>query len=247
MDRQVKGIWIPIEIWESNELSWNEKVLLMEIDSYTSRGKDCYFSNEFIAALLGVADRCARQCMSNLINGGYVRVVKFDGRRRYVESTLISCQAGWQKNARQGGKNMPHTNNRIDINKSSIDIEDNKNKAVRFPFKKSLIEMGVSEEVAEAWMAVRKAKKAVNSEIAFNAVKREIAKAGLTPDNAIRIAVERSWCGFQADWLLKDKERKVAPKERKESVFEHNIRVFDQMNGTNNHELLYGKKQDIYE
>lgn len=247
MDRQVKGIWIPIEIWESTELSWNEKVLLMEIDSYTSRGKDCYFSNEFIAALLGVSERWASKSLSKLIDMEYVRVVRFDGRRRFVESTLNQFQAGWKKSSMQGGIKVPHTNNRIDINKSSIDIEDNKNKAVRFPFKKSLIEMGVSEEVAEAWMAVRKAKKAVNSEIAFNAVKREIAKAGLTPDNAIRIAVERSWCGFQADWLLKDKERKVAPKERKESVFEHNIRVFDQMNGTNNHELLYGKKHDIYE
>ena len=43
-----KGIWIPIEIWTDKDLSWNEKILLMEIDSYTAKGKDCYMSDEFV-------------------------------------------------------------------------------------------------------------------------------------------------------------------------------------------------------
>ena len=36
MERLIKGIWIPIEIWQDKSLSWNEKILLMEIDSFTS-------------------------------------------------------------------------------------------------------------------------------------------------------------------------------------------------------------------
>ena len=31
-ERQVKGIWIPIEIWKDKNLSWNEKILFLEID-----------------------------------------------------------------------------------------------------------------------------------------------------------------------------------------------------------------------
>ena len=52
--RKVKGIWIPIEIWENKDLSWNEKILFLEIDSFTSKDKDCYVSNEYIAKLLGI-------------------------------------------------------------------------------------------------------------------------------------------------------------------------------------------------
>lgn len=238
MERQVKGIWIPIEVWEAKEISWNEKILLMEIDSYTSKGKDCFISNEYIQELLSVSERAARQYISNLIRYGYVRVVKFDGRRRYVESTLTSCRAEWQNSAGQRGEDLPHTYNE-DTYKSSIDIEDSKRKV--FPFKKSLIEIGVPQDVAEEWMRVRKAKRATNSEIAFKAIRREINKSGLTPEQAIRLAVEKSWSGFDASWI--SKERKVPQKERKESVFEHNMRVYDAVCGTNYHEQLYGKKE----
>lgn len=46
MERQTKGIWIPIEIWEDKNLSWNERILLLEIDSFTTKDKDCFISNE---------------------------------------------------------------------------------------------------------------------------------------------------------------------------------------------------------
>ena len=46
MERIVKGIWFPIEIWEADDLSWSEKILLLEIDSFTSQGKDCFISDE---------------------------------------------------------------------------------------------------------------------------------------------------------------------------------------------------------
>lgn len=87
-NRQVKGIWIPIEIWECKDLSWNEKILFAEIDSYTSKDKDCYISNEYIANLLGVAETSANKILSSLIQKGYVIKTAFDGRRRFVKSAL---------------------------------------------------------------------------------------------------------------------------------------------------------------
>ena len=59
-DRIVKGIWFPIEIWEADDLDWNEKILLLEIDSFTSKGMDCYMSNEHIAKLLKVSETKGR-------------------------------------------------------------------------------------------------------------------------------------------------------------------------------------------
>ena len=111
-----------------------------------------------------------------------------------------------------------------------------------FPFKKALIKLGVSEEIAEAWMEVRKAKKAVNTEVAFNRIKAEIEKSGLSPNEAIKIAVEKSWRGFEASWILKETQQ-VRP-ARKKSVFEQNLEVMDEMFGTDMHSQAYGKKED---
>lgn len=87
-ERQVKGIWIPIEIWKDKNLTWNEKILFLEIDSYTSKDKDCYFSNEYISELLGISVTNASKTISSLIEKGYIVKTKFDGRKRYVKSAL---------------------------------------------------------------------------------------------------------------------------------------------------------------
>lgn len=107
MERNIKGIYIPIEIWMDKNLSWNEKILLMEIDSFTSRDKDCFFSNEYIAELLGVKENTASILMSRLIKKGYVTKTKFDGRFRYVKSNLTfsivpQSKADFDENHRQG-------------------------------------------------------------------------------------------------------------------------------------------------
>lgn len=96
-ERLSKGIWIPIEIWKDKNLTWNEKILFLEIDSYTSSDKDCFFSNEYISELLGISVTNASKAISSLIEKGYIIKTKFDGRKRYVKtalsySTSLSCR-----------------------------------------------------------------------------------------------------------------------------------------------------------
>lgn len=73
-----------------------------------------------------------------------------------------------------------------------------------FDFKKSLISIGVSEQVAADWMTVRKAKKATNTETAFTALKNQIEKIcrqqGVTADEVARFAVGKDWKGINAEW-----------------------------------------------
>lgn len=108
MERQVKGIWIPLEIWQAENLSWNEKILLMEIDSFTSQDMDCFLSNDYIGEMLGVKPDTASKLVSSLIQKGYIRQVRFDGRKRYLASCMeIRCRVGekfeadYDKNPRQ--------------------------------------------------------------------------------------------------------------------------------------------------
>jgi len=211
MEREIKGIWIPIEIWEASDLSWNEKILLMEVDSFTSQEKDCYFSNDYIAELLGIKPDTASKMVSSLIRKGYLRQVRFDGRKRYLASCiLIRCRVGlksdaaYDENHRQSMRNIIDNNisnkpgNKISSNEdNNISIST---KPQKFDFRKALLSAGVEPEVADAWLQVRKAKKAVNTEIAWKAIEKEIAKTANTANECIRYAVEHSWCGFKAEW-----------------------------------------------
>ena len=251
--RQVKGIWIPIEIWEDQSLSWNEKVLLMEIDSYTRQDLDCFFSNECIAELLGVSANWASQLVSSLTEKGYIIKSRSDGRKRFLQSALrysiegrliVNSKADFDKTQRQ---TLIKLKGRLIVNSKHNNIDNNIsnkkeiNKAARFDFKSELIALGVSEEAADAWMQVRKTKRATNTKIAFDRIASEISKSGKTADECVRIAVERSWQGFQAEWVVRDAQRVINAPQRKLSAYEQNLKTADELFGTNLHEQQYGK------
>lgn len=219
MERIVKGIWIPIEIWEAQDLSWNEKILLMEIDSFTSQGKDCFISDEYIAEALKISVRSAATMVSNLIHKGYVKKTRFDGRKRYLESTLAEQLC---KNCRADMQNLQTTY----IESTYISpTEIINNKGNRFDFKKALMEIGVTEQVAEDWLKVRKEAKASNTETAFKGILREIEKTGLSADECIRVAAENSWRGFKAEWLFNQRKSNSG----KPSVLENNLAVAEEL------------------
>ena len=99
----------------------------------------------------------------------------------------------------QGGvESTPNNNN---INSSYEDISINPLPPKKFSFRAALLGLGVEEAVADAWLQVRKNKRATNSEIAFNAIAAQIAKSGRPANECIRKAVEKSWSGFDAAWL----------------------------------------------
>jgi DNA-binding Lrp family transcriptional regulator len=191
----------------------------MEIDSFTSQGKDCYISDEYIADKIGVSERSARAMISKLIELGYIIRTRFDGRRRFLESAI----------AKQGGRicraerqDLPDTY----IESTYISpTEIINNKGNRFDFKKALMEIGVTEQVAEDWLKVRKEAKASNTETAFKGILREIEKTGLSADECIRVAAENSWRGFKAEWLFKQRKGSTG----KPSVLENNIAVVEEL------------------
>ena len=220
--RIVKGIWIPIEIWEAQDLSWNEKILLMEIDSFTAKGKDCFISDEYIANLLGINTINANRNVSSLIKKGYVRKTRFDGRRRFLESAIYD-KADLSQTIEQTCLERQHTN--VDIPFKEDKSSSISNKGKRFDFLNALGEIGVSEPVARDWMEVRKGKKAANTETAFKSIEREIRKSGRTAEECITLAVENSWSGFKAEWLFNQQR----PQRGKVSVLENNMAVAEEL------------------
>ena len=223
MERLIKGIWIPIEIWQDKSLSWNEKILLMEIDSFTSKGHECYISNEYIAELLGVSMSWASKCLSHLMEIGYVKMVRFDGRKRYVEST-IQFKADLNNSSMQDGTLVQHTNieNKY-INNNSL------YKKCSSHFQKPSL-----DEIQQYCISRGNN---VDPEQFFNFYESKGWIIGKSPMKDWRAAVRT--------WEKREKEipqRKRSPLTKNESVLEHNLKVMDQMFGTNLHEQAYGNK-----
>ena len=63
-----------------------------------------------------------------------------------------------------------------------------------------IVAEGVDRQHAADWFIVRKAKKAPLTQTAWDGVKAEAVKAGITPAKAVHISAENNWQGFKAAW-----------------------------------------------
>lgn len=77
----------------------------------------------------------------------------------------------------------------------------------RFRMDRWLKAQGVAPKDITAWLAVRKVKKAANTEIAAEDLAREAVKAGLSVPDAVHEAATRNWAGFKASWLAEDRRK----------------------------------------
>lgn len=194
-DRIIKGIWFPIEIWENKDLTWNEKILLLDIDSYTSKNKDCFFSNKYISELLDVNETTANKILSSLIKKGYVVKTKFDGRKRYIKSTL-------ELGARQGCEEVQGTlalecnipNNIVTTN-SNIKKENKE----KLDFDLSFV-MPDFLPIVEDWFAYKKEKKQTYKERGAKMFYTQLINLSESNVEIARLIIEQSmannWAGI---------------------------------------------------
>lgn len=84
--REFKGVWIPKKIYLDKNLSWTEKILLVEIDSL-DQGRGCYASNKYLAKFLQKSESRIANLICKLRKQGMVRNRRFDGRKRYISLT----------------------------------------------------------------------------------------------------------------------------------------------------------------
>lgn len=74
-------------------------------------------------------------------------------------------------------------------------------KPEKFVFKKALLNLGVSENLVNDWLIVRKNKKASNTETAFNGFVNQLNDSGFDANTILKICVDNSWSGFKKSWL----------------------------------------------
>lgn len=84
--RDFKGIWMPADLYFNRDINWTCKIIFIEIDSFSSKGKDCFFSNEYLAEFMQLSVRQIQKCISRLITLGWIEQVGFDGRKRFLRT-----------------------------------------------------------------------------------------------------------------------------------------------------------------
>ena len=214
-------------------LSGNDLMVFALINGFSQDGQGCFYGSlPYICETCGISRRTAIYILNDLVERGFLQ--KNETIQNGVKRVMYQVNRGSaeiapvvQKLHRGSAEIAP--NNIID-NISPTEII-NKEKDVRFDFKKSLLEIGVTPQVAEDWLKVRKAKKAANTETAFKRIQKEIELSGLSADECITIAVERSWQGFKAEWVANyQRQSPQRPTGRRAvSVLENNMMVAEEL------------------
>ena len=71
----------------------------------------------------------------------------------------------------------------------------------KYNFKQALLDKGVSKNVAEDYLIVRKQVKAVNTETAFKMISKQIEKTNYTFESVLELCIFKSWRGFSSSWI----------------------------------------------
>ena len=100
LNLEFKGVWIPATIWLNKELSIQEKMLLVKIDSF----KTCFASNQYLADFMGLSVPRVKSIIGNLRKLGFI-TSKEDRkgnittkRTLYVDQVMFHGIAGIENN-----------------------------------------------------------------------------------------------------------------------------------------------------
>lgn len=99
-------------------------------------------------------------------------------------------------------KNFPATSEKSShtINNIKNNIQNTNKKNTKKSVLDLLADFGITGQLADDFIVLRKAKKAPITETALKGYQSEADKAGISICEAVAIAIKRNWQGFNADW-----------------------------------------------
>lgn len=84
MKRIFKGVWIPADIWMDTDLSWAEKLYLLEIDTLDDGEVGCYASNKYLGEFFNQSPQRAASIIRQLEQKNRI-VLEYEGKKRYIK------------------------------------------------------------------------------------------------------------------------------------------------------------------
>ena len=207
-------------------LKGNELLVFAFLNGYSQEGQGCYYGSlAYLQEVCGIASRqTAITTLKSLEQKGYISKTETvsNGVKYITYSVCPKIGQGVQKLDKGCPKNGHNNKEEIDIYNIPL---SNKGRA---KFQKPTL-----EEIRQYCLERRNS---VDAEAFFNFYESNGWMVGKAHMKDWRAAV-RTW---------ERREKEFAPRKRetrKESVLEHNLKVVDQMFGTNYHQQTYGQKE----
>lgn len=162
-----------------------------------------------------------KTAFDDLVKYNFFDVIQYS--KNQYSSNIIALKENYKANAKAHTKattkaldkailkqRQKQSNSIVSIDKQeTIEQEtiNNTNTIKSFDFKKAFLDLDVDVKILDDWLKVRKTKKAVNSETAFNGIKKKMEASGKSFNECVTISAEKSWAGFDIEWL-KEKQTK---------------------------------------
>ncbi len=129
--REFKGVWIPAPLYLDTSLSWTQKLILVEVDSFTKNNLDCFVSNNHLAKFIGVSESAIEKAISAMVKSGFLErtlTKKVGGTHRVLKSTLslvwvtpsINCESHPQLAVGDTPKKLRPTSTTTTLTKTTL-------------------------------------------------------------------------------------------------------------------------------
>ena len=177
----------------------------------------------------GLSNRSVITACESLVEMGLLE--RSGGERKlntYSVKAFDFSESGEKSSSVKSGENFSETGEKSSSdlvkkvhtqNNNKNTIQNNNKKNTKKSESDLLAEFGIVGQLADDFITHRKSKKATITETALNGYKREADKAGITLEEAIAIAIERDWRGFNASWNWRGDSIATATNTRKTSTF----------------------------
>lgn len=227
--RQFKGIWIPKEIWLNKDLTFQEKIILVEIDSYDDGQVGCFATNKHFVNNFGINSSRISQIIQSLQRKNYITITyDFNGKeiiKRYLhinrppyppKEGMSKINIGMLKNEMgvcqfdKGGYVKKLKDNNTNINNTINNNKENN--------KKKYYENEELNNIFTEFLELRKKIKAVNTERAINMLINKLSKYD---DNIKMKMIEQSIVNSWKDvYELKENKQKSRTSAMEETIKE---------------------------
>ena len=158
----------------------------------------------------GLSNRSVITACESLVEMGLLE--RSGGERKlntYSVKSFEISQTGEKSSSDETGENFSQTGEKSSSdlvkkvhtqNNNKNTIQNNNKKNTKKSVLDLLADFGITGQLADDFIVLRKAKKAPITETALKGYQSEADKAGISICEAVAIAIKRNWQGFNADW-----------------------------------------------
>jgi len=131
MGRDFKGMFIPKQLYLDTTITWTQKIILLEVDSFSRNNLPCFVSNSHLAKLLGISESGIEKAIKGLVErdllkrklekkaGGSHRTLKLTHNLVRVTPT-VECGSHPHSGESDTHTQVRHTINKVTTNKVTV-------------------------------------------------------------------------------------------------------------------------------